>query len=173
MDNYSSIDSTFIKENEWIIKKALSKYSWLTNYEDILQEARIWLCKAKLRYSPKRASWPTYAQMYIYYEYKNYVRCSKVKGKSAQNEGYSCVGLEVLTDQTLYKNNIISNDSFDIELFFNSALDSLEEGRNKDVVILVTLGFTYREIGKRYNISCQRIKQIYDSQIEKIKGYIT
>jgi RNA polymerase sigma factor (sigma-70 family) len=165
MNDFSKIDSRFIKENEWIIKRALGKYSWLTNYEEVLQEARIWLCEAKQKFNKKRSSWVTYAGYYIRHS-------SKVAGRSPEEEGYSCVGLEVLTDSTLYKNNIINDETIDNEIVFNSALNYLEEGRNKNIVILITLGFTYREVGKRYDITCQRVAQIYNAQIKKIKEHM-
>ena len=56
-------------------------------------------------------------------------------------------------------------------ILYDMALDCLPEGRNKEIVILVSLGFTYDEIRKRYdNISRERIRQIYYRQVQIIQN---
>jgi RNA polymerase sigma factor (sigma-70 family) len=173
MNDFSCLDDKFIKSNEGLIKIALSKYLYFSGIsDDIFQEARIWLCEAKIKYNKNRGSaWTTFAKYYIQQTYLNYVKKTKMLKRHPESNGYSNVGLDAINENDLYK---ICNDSFDdIEekiILYDMALDCLPEGRNKEIVILVTLGFTYDEIRARYNnISRERIRQIYHRQIEIIK----
>jgi RNA polymerase sigma factor (sigma-70 family) len=169
MNDFSLIDSQFIKDNEYIINQALGKYSWLSNYDDLLQEAKIWLCEAKLKFDPKRAKWPTYAKYYINQNYKTYVRVSKMAGRDPTAEGYSVVGLESILEETLYK-NINYVNKIDDYILYDDALNCLKESRNKEILILITLGYTYNELSQRYNISRERIRQIYNRQLQIIRN---
>jgi RNA polymerase sigma factor (sigma-70 family) len=174
MNDFGCIDNNFIKSNEGLIKIALNKYLYCSNInDDIFQEARIWLCEAKNKYDKKRGSaWTTFAKYYIRQSYLNYVRKSKKLKRCPESAGYSNVGLEAINEDDLYK---ICNDSFNETeervILYDMALDCLPEGRNKEIVILVTLGFTYDEIRIRYNnISRERIRQIYHRQIQIIQN---
>jgi RNA polymerase sigma factor (sigma-70 family) len=174
MNDFSCIDDKFIKGNEGLIRIALKKYLYYSGInEDVIQEARVWLCEAKLKYNKNRgSSWTTFAKYYIQQTYLNYVKKEKAIKRNPEKNGYSNVGFDAINENDLYK---ICNDSFvdDEEriILYDNALDCLPEGRNKEIVILVSLGFTYDEIRKRYdNISRERIRQIYYRQIQIIQN---
>jgi RNA polymerase sigma factor (sigma-70 family) len=172
MNDFSCLDDDFIKINKYLIDIAIGKYSWLNTYEDIVQEAHIWLCDAKIKFNPNRgAKWTTYARYYIEHKFMDYIRISKMAGRDPKTEGFDVVGLDCLLDSTLYK-NIVDNNKIDDVILYDMALNCLSEGRNKEILILITLGFTYNEIHMRYKISRERVRQIYNEQIEIIKEKI-
>jgi RNA polymerase sigma factor (sigma-70 family) len=168
MNDFSCLDDNFINTNEYLIRIAIGKYSWLNNYEEIQQEALIWLCEAKLKFNPKKSKWSTYARYYVEHKLWDFLRSSKQKGRDPQTEGFNVVGIDNLIDATLYKNRI-ENDKLDDVIFYDMALDCLPEGRDKEILILITMRFTYDEIGKRYDLCRERIRQIYNNQIKLLK----
>lgn len=173
-NDFSKINNNFIKKNEWIIYYALSKYPWLFSDDDLIQEARIWLCEAKLRFNKAKSSWQTYASNYIKWAYGNYLKTFQTKGRSQERMGFTSVGLDAIQERDLYilceENN--DNNCKDDEILYDSILEQIPEGRTKDIVILYTLGWGASEIAKRFDITKQRVWQIYKLEFNRLKGIV-
>jgi hypothetical protein len=173
MNDFSCLDDDFIKKNEGIIRVALKKYLWTIN-DDILQEARIWLCEAKMKYNDKRASWTTFAKYYIEQKYKNNSRKNNAIKRSPEMNGYSNVGLDVINENDLY---LLSNnhsgkntdDEIEAKCIYDYCMSSIKDERTKDIVKMRLEGAMYYIIGYKYGISKQRAEQIYIKEIKRIK----
>jgi RNA polymerase sigma factor (sigma-70 family) len=173
--DFSKISNNFIKKNEWIIYYTLSKYPWVFRDDDLMQEAKIWLCEAKQTFNKDRSSWKTYASNHIKYRYLNFNRSLRTKGKSLELNGYSEVGLDVIIENDLLEvcNDIETiNECIEKKLLYDSAIESIENKRAQEIVILYTLGLGPTEICKRYNITKQRVWQIYKEEMKQLKQYL-
>jgi RNA polymerase sigma factor (sigma-70 family) len=170
MNDFSDIDNAFIKNNEGIIGMAIGKYSWLPNYEDILQEARIWLLEAKIKYNPKNSKWSYFAKKYIIWKYQKYQRNTNTKTKSPEFSGYSVVCLDDISENELYDNSSnLLDEKMNASILYNSMLAIIPNERNRDIIAMVMLGYTQKEIGLKYGISKQRVHQIYKQELEFLK----
>jgi RNA polymerase sigma factor (sigma-70 family) len=173
--DFSKLSNNFIKNNEWLIYYALAKYPWAFRDLDVLQEARIWLCEAKLSFNKNKASWKTYASGYIKHKYLNFNRSQKTKGKSLELNGYSEVGLDAIIENDLLEvcNDVENiNDCAEKRMLYDSAIDSIIDDRAREIVILYTMGLGPTEICKRYNITKQRVWQIYKEEMKQLKQYL-
>jgi hypothetical protein len=171
MNDYSNIDNKFIKDNEGIIKIALNKISWLPDFEDILQEARIWLLEAKLKYNKQRASWTTFAKYYIQHSYRNYQRRNFIQKKSLERNGYTSFCIDDMDDEDLCKVSTSEciDDKITAECFYNYCINSIKDERIRDVVQMRLSGAGFRIIGYKYKFSHQRAWEIYTNEIKRIK----
>jgi RNA polymerase sigma factor (sigma-70 family) len=171
--DYSNIDSKFIKDNEGIIRNVLNKYKWLNDYEDILQEARIWLLEAKQSYDSKKSSWVTYAMKYINWRYNNYTYYLSVnKSKSNKLAGFNLVSIDKINENDLIDDN--TKNKLDESIQFNSFYEYVFNNmtcseRNKNIIKMLLSGYKQYEVAKKYGITRARIQQIYKSEINKIK----
>jgi RNA polymerase sigma factor (sigma-70 family) len=171
MNEFSYLDNNFIKQNKGLIKIALNKYLYYSGIsEDIFQEAYIWLCEAKLKYNAKKKlAWSTYAKYYIQHSYLSYIRKNKALKRNSESFKYTFVSLDSIDENDLYNKPF---DRIEETILYDSIIEYLLNGRDKEIVILISLGFTYNEISENYNISIERVRQIYYKQIEIIKEKI-
>jgi hypothetical protein len=171
MNDYSNIGNKFIKDNEGIIYIALNKISWLPDFEDILQEARIWLLEAKLKYNKQRASWTTFAKYYIQHSYKNYQRRNFIQKKSLDKNGYTSFCIDDMDDDDLYKisNSECIDDSIFAESFYNYWMNTIKDEKIKDIVKMRLEGAGFRIIGYKYGFSHQYAWELYTNEIKRIK----
>jgi RNA polymerase sigma factor (sigma-70 family) len=175
MNEFTKINNNFIKKNEWIIYYALSKYPWLFRDEDLMQEAKIWLCEAKLKFNNNRSSWKTFASNYIKWAYGSYKKKGSSKKTSAESSGFSNVGLDAILEKDLYKlckDHKQMTECKDDEMTYDALLDKIPEGRSKEIVILYTMGYGATEIAKRFDITKQRVWQLYKLEFDKLKKLI-
>lgn len=176
MNDFSKISDKFVKRNEWIIYYALSDKPWLFRDDDFLQEARIWLCEAKLKYKKSKSSWRTFSSNYIKWAYSgNYNQKSNRKKNNPKVLGYTNVGIDAINENDLY---ILSTEKESLEslseksIFYKAVIDAINDARDKDIVYMHTLGYTFDEIGDKYNMTHSGAHWIFHREIDKIKKYL-
>jgi RNA polymerase sigma factor (sigma-70 family) len=168
-NDFKKISSLFIKKNEWIIYYALSKYPWALRDEDVLQEARIWLCEAKSKFNKERSVWKTFASSYVKWAYLNHLRFFQTKGRSQELNGYTSIGIDFADENYLCSDKESMVSCTERNMTYDSMIDSIQDPRSKEIVLLHTMGMGPTEIGKRYGITKQRIWQIYTKEMSRIK----
>ncbi len=167
--NKKKLENDFIRNNEWIIYYALSKYPWVYDSEDIIQEARMWLFLAKKKFDSKKSSWKTFASNYIKWRYKSHLTNLNTKGRSEKLSGFSNINIDLIDENEL---SIIMDDgreNTEADLVYDSAMKSIKNPRNRNIVIMHLSGYTFDTIGKRFNITKQAVHLIYKKEMLRIK----
>jgi hypothetical protein len=171
MNDYSNIDNKFIKDNEGIIKIALNKISWLPDFEDILQEARIWLLEAKCKHNKQRSSWTTFAKYYIQHSYRNYQRRNFIQGKSLERNGYTSFCIDDMNDEDLF--NISNTECLDDELeakcIYDYYIDNIKDEKTRDIIKMRLSGASCRIIAYKYGCTISWISLLYKNEIKRIR----
>lgn len=173
--DFSKISNNWLQKNECIIYYALSKCPWVFDDEDLMQDARIWLCIAKTYYKKnKGASWKTFASNFIKQEYSRVFNKVNRKKTDPELNGFSNVGIDSINENDLFilDANIkkVSLENIENSIIYDKILDCIKDKREKEIVILYSMGYGPTDIAKRYNITKQRVWQIYKKAIDGIKA---
>lgn len=170
--DFSDIDNKFISNNVALIKYALRDFCWVKDWDDIFQEACIWLMMAKKKWNPTKSAWVTFASKFILWQYHSYRGHERTLGRDAQKAGFTISSLDKITETR----DIGYCDSFEedleIKLFNESVMDKLDKKRSKYIFKHILLGYKHWEIAEKYHISHQRIQQIYWQEVNRIKKEI-
>jgi len=185
MNDFSKISNTFIKNNEWIIYYAFHNKPKIYKDEDLLQELRIWLMEAKVKYTKKKAkkcSWKTFAVNYIRWAYYgNYLTTLGYKKRNPENSGFTILNLDEMIDindddksdlHKMLNDGVSVSDIAENSAFYDSVIKSIDNVRNREIVILYTQGFPFMQIAKRYNLSNQMVGRIFHDEMNEIKQYL-
>lgn len=167
MISNKKLDNKFIKENEWIVRLVLKELKAYVD-EDLLQEAMIWLIEGYYKWNENKSSWNTFAYGCIFWGYKNYIRDKFRQNKNPEYFGYKLVDFENINECD-FVNNIDNEFCYQRNIFYDSIMNFIINPRTREIFRLRYLGNTYKEIAKKFNISKQRIQQIYESEIIRIK----
>jgi RNA polymerase sigma factor (sigma-70 family) len=185
-NNYSKISNKFINDNEWVLHYVLGQYQWLDDYEDLLQEARIWIMEAKYKWKKKRSSWNTFVCKYVRWKYNLYVNSKKLLKNNPESSGYKTISLDqmmIVHSGSSIFNNVdqqigLKDEKYDLDeitenkLLYEKALSYLPEDRNKEIMKMILLGYKHFEVGRKFGISSARIGQIYHRQLDIIRNYL-
>jgi RNA polymerase sigma factor (sigma-70 family) len=167
--DFSKYDNKFIKDNIRLVHYALKGLGKIKEYDDVVQEACIWLLMAKSTHDPKKSKWVTYASKYIKWMYGNYINASRIQRKSANAMGYTICSLE----SYLENNDITLDEEFDEtidnKIINNTLYKMIEKPRSKKIIKMLLNGYSQKYIAKKFKISHTRVGQIYNREVEKIK----
>jgi len=165
-NNFTKINDEFVMKNEPIIRSSLNQFKKIDNYEDVLQEARIWSMEAKVSWNKKKSKWSTYLYNYVSWKYRNYAKKEKTKGRDPKKYGIQEIEFDDIKDAI---HDSVFEIKIDERIFCNSILDMIENKKNRDIVKLHLMGFTYKAIGEKYDVSHTTINTIYLREINDLK----
>jgi len=163
-------ESQFIINNEPLIYIALKKYLGNKYYEDLLQEARIWLWEAKKTWNPKRSAWTTYAVHYIFWKYSRYIQNMFLPRKGTLVKGKSnyCVNIEKVERLIGSDENYFTNIS-EAKIIYEKALNDIKDAKHKKMIQMHLDGYSFYIIARKFNLSHTRIQQIWKMEIDRMK----
>lgn len=163
-------DSKFIIDNEPLIYIALKKYLYNKYYEDLLQEARIWLWEAKKTWNPKRSKWSTYAVHYIFWRYGRYIQNMFLprKGTLVKDKSNYCVNIEKVEFLIASDENFIT-DKCEAKIIYEKSLNDIKDLKHRKMIEMHLDGYSFYTIAKKFNLSHTRIQQIWKMEIDRMK----
>jgi RNA polymerase sigma factor (sigma-70 family) len=170
--DFSDIDNRFVNENIGLIKYALKDFYWVKDWEDVFQEACIWLLMAKKKFDNRKSAWVTYASKFILWQYHIYRGRDKAQYRSPEKAGFTVSSLDKISETRDIGYKDTFEDDLEIKMFNESIIDMIPEKRTKEIIRLALLGYNQPQIAKKFGISHQRIQQIYKTELDKLKKEI-
>ena len=182
VDKLTDEQRRLVEDNHNLIYKVLyDKHLDIDEWYDI---AAIALCNAAKLYDANRdIQFSTYAYISIFNGICREYALSLANRKIPKDKIYSLDyefgdGNETYTIKDYYVDGYsFENDVVTKERFL-SGLKQMPSQRDREIIVLISEGYTYEKVGKIYNISRERVRQIIqryacyiNHKIKKNKGY--
>lgn len=166
------------EENQNLIYSVINTYVTnagmygLNDYDDLVQIARIGLCKAIISYKPDKAAFSSYAFKVIRNHLYNTIRNAN---DETSNNSSSMTDEFVEINADLAYNNV--NDIID-EITMNKGMDILTDCSDKysgimkkgvDAIKLNLLGYSYTDIAKMYDVEPKLLTAWVSKARQKLK----
>lgn len=151
------------------VKKLAHKYGGKVPFEDLVQEGMIGIIEAHKRYDSKRGTnFLTYAAYWIKRQMLNSVYKFVKHSDKESTDSYA---------ESEYESEVLDLMEMNQELnLVLTALNSSEfSDRDRDIIkgrFLKDKPLTLKELGNKYNISKERVRQLESGILTKLKGIV-
>lgn len=158
-----------MEKYESIIIKVINQFQGLDYHlkEDLKQELRIFIYQNKVKIESEAEKIERYLFVTLKRQVINWLKHSKYRKYYSLNQ--------ITESGDEYVDLIVSKEPEDCEIEQLDILDSLDNILNKQEKILINeyfrKGLTYKEIGKRYDVSADTVRRRLSKILDKIRRW--
>ncbi len=177
--DFKDITSESIKKYEGLIEHVLGKYDYRDDYEEIIGEGYIWLCRAIQTYKKDKGPMVAWIVHYLAWSFIRYVKHEQRLKRDPKANGYTLSSLDTVAgeDGDLSPKDLIVDeaavvfdfDKEEVTRLNTEFIDGIESSLSKRVASLWLSGMTYETIGEQCDISKQAVHQRLQKELHAFK----